>query len=125
MRFPLLLAVALLLGPAAAVPVAQQFALDLLTTPSAPFLTCHDMITRLVNLPGWDTNFPEAVTLNCRFDKWKTLMTTCLLNKCVSAPDLAYAAAYGRSLCGRAGVPDLEFEFPAWFLQSAGGAYYK
>ncbi|WOO78732.1 uncharacterized protein LOC62_02G002271 [Vanrija pseudolonga] len=121
MRFPLLLLLAplLLAAHAAALSAAKQFSLDPDTTASTPFLQCHGGITKAVNLPGRDTNFPEAITLNCKFKTWNTLMASCLLRACVSAPDLAYA-----SFCRRAGVPGVEFTFPQWFLESDGGAYY-
>ena len=45
-------------------------------------------------------------------------MEQCLATNCVSAPDAAYGAEYGKSWCKRAGV-DVDVELPAAFVQAA------
>ncbi|KAL7419525.1 hypothetical protein Q5752_005436 [Cryptotrichosporon argae] len=119
------LALALVLaGPACAISAAKQFSLSTEKDGSGCFIACHAEVVDTINLPGRDTNFVEAVTLNCEFDQWAEYMSLCLVEQCVSAPDVAYAVEYGADFCKRAGV-DITLSLPASYLATAGGAFYN
>lgn len=52
-------------------------------------------------------------------------MSDCLPAVCKSAPDVAYALEYGQSWCHRAGVNNVTFDLPDWYMASPGGQFYK
>lgn len=88
------------------------------------FLECHRQAVKRFDLKGRNTNAALAIGLNCEEEIWRSRVSACLPTRCVSAPDTAYAVEYGKSFCKRAGV-DVEFELPAWYLETPGGQYYK
>lgn len=64
-----------------------------------------------------------AITINCKEQQWVDLIGVCLVSRCISGPDVAYAVEYGVSFCKRAGV-HVQFELPVSYLEQPGGQYY-
>lgn len=68
MKLALLATLLTLTLPTSALPASKQFNLSTQTQASSCFIKCHQMFCDFHDLPGTNTNFPAAITLNCEYD---------------------------------------------------------